>query len=111
MSMGSKLAEARRKNNLTQEQLAERLGVTRQAVSRWESDTAYPETDKIVRMSRLLGVSCDWLLQDVSYCWSGSWAEAPMELMTNSVSPAMNSGTAVGRSALVMVTLIPIAPK
>ena len=57
MSMGSKLAEARRKNNLTQEQLAERLGVTRQAVSRWESD-------KIVRMSRLLGVSCDWLLQD-----------------------------------------------
>ena len=64
MSMGSKLAEARRKNNLTQEQLAERLGVTRQAVSRWESDTAYPETDKIVRMSRLLGVSCDWLLQD-----------------------------------------------
>lgn len=64
MSMGSKLAEARRKNNLTQEQLAERLGVTRQAVSRWESDTAYTETDKIVRMSRLLGVSCDWLLQD-----------------------------------------------
>ena len=38
MSMGSKLAQARRKNNLTQEQLAERLGVTRQAVSRWESE-------------------------------------------------------------------------
>ena len=51
MSMGSKLAEARRKNNLTQEQLAEQLGVSRQAVSRWESDTAYPETDKIVRMA------------------------------------------------------------
>ena len=42
MSMGSKLAQARRKNNLTQEQLAEKLGVTRQAVSRWESDAAYP---------------------------------------------------------------------
>ena len=64
MSMGSKLAQARRKNNLTQEQLAEQLGVTRQAVSRWESDTAYPETDKIVRLSQLLGVSCDWLLRD-----------------------------------------------
>ena len=64
MSMGSKLAQARRKNNLTQEQLAEQLGVTRQAVSRWESDAAYPETDKIVRMSQLLGVSCDWLLRD-----------------------------------------------
>ncbi|HIT32589.1 MAG TPA: helix-turn-helix transcriptional regulator [Candidatus Enterenecus stercoripullorum] len=64
MSMGSKLAQARRKHNLTQEQLAEQLGVTRQAVSRWESDTAYPETDKIVRMSEILGVSCDWLLRD-----------------------------------------------
>ena len=64
MSMGSKLAQARRKHNLTQEQLAEQLGVTRQAVSRWESDAAYPETDKIVRMSQLLEVSCDWLLRD-----------------------------------------------
>jgi len=64
MSLGNKLAEARKKQNLTQEQLAERLGVTRQAVSRWESDTAYPETDKIVRMAQILEVSCDYLLQD-----------------------------------------------
>ena len=64
MSLGNKLAEARKKQNLTQEQLAERLGVTRQAVSRWESDAAYPETDKIVRMAQILEVSCDYLLQD-----------------------------------------------
>lgn len=64
MSMGSKLAQARKQANLTQEQLAERLGVTRQAVSRWESDTAYPETDKIVRMAQILNVSCDYLLRD-----------------------------------------------
>ena len=64
MSLGSKLAEARRAKNLTQEQLAEQLEVTRQAVSRWESDAAYPETDKIVRMARILEVSCDYLLQD-----------------------------------------------
>ena len=62
MSMGSKLAQARRQHNLTQEQLAEQLGVTRQAVSRWESDAAYPETDKIVRMSQLLGVSGDYVI-------------------------------------------------
>lgn len=77
MTMGSKLAQARRKNNLTQEQLAEQLGVTRQAVSRWESDTAYPETDKIVRMSRLLGVSCDWLLQDGGEAPAPSGETAP----------------------------------
>lgn len=64
MSIGSKLAQARKAANLTQEQLAERLGVTRQAVSRWESDAAYPETDKIVRMARMLNVSCDYLLRD-----------------------------------------------
>ena len=64
MSLGNKLAEARRAQNLTQEQLAEKLEVTRQAVSRWESDAAYPETDKIVRMAQILEVSCDYLLQD-----------------------------------------------
>ncbi len=64
MSFGNKLAEARRAKNLTQEQLAEQLEVTRQAVSRWESDAAYPETDKIVRMAQILEVSCDYLLQD-----------------------------------------------
>lgn len=64
MSMGARLAQARRGQNMTQEQLAEKLGVTRQAVSRWESDAAYPETDKIVRMAQILEVSCDYLLQD-----------------------------------------------
>ena len=77
MSMGSKLAQARRGNNLTQEQLAEKLGVTRQAVSRWESDAAYPETDKIVRLSQLLGVSCDWLLQDGEEVPAPSGGTAP----------------------------------
>ena len=64
MSIGSKLAQARKAANLTQEQLAEKLGVTRQAVSRWESDAAYPETDNIVRTAQILEVSCDYLLRD-----------------------------------------------
>ena len=62
MSMGARLAQERRSQNLTQEQLAEKLGVTRQAVSRWESDSTYPETDKILRMAAIFGVSCDYLL-------------------------------------------------
>ncbi|MDE6956177.1 MAG: helix-turn-helix domain-containing protein [Oscillospiraceae bacterium] len=64
MSLGNKLADARRAKNLTQEQLAEQLEVTRQAVSRWESGAAWPETDKLVRMAQILEVSCDYLLQD-----------------------------------------------
>ena len=54
----------REERGLSQSALAEKLFVTRQAVSRWESDAAYPETDKIVRMAQILEVSCDYLLQD-----------------------------------------------
>lgn len=62
MTTGEKISECRKKMGLTQEQLANTLGVTRQAVSRWESDLAFPETDNLTRMCRLFGVSCDWLL-------------------------------------------------
>lgn len=64
MSMGEKIAEARRVKNLTQEQLAELLGVTRQSISRWEQNLAYPEMEKILRLSDILGVSCDYLLKE-----------------------------------------------
>ena len=84
MSMGARLAQARRGQNLTQEQLAEPLGVTRQAVSRWESDTAYPETDKIVRMAALFGVSCDYLLGV-----SGEEGSAPPSPVTRLLREAM----------------------
>lgn len=65
MKTGKKIAEARRDKNLTQEQLADMLQVTRQSVSRWESDLAYPEMEKIILLSEILGVSCDYLLKDV----------------------------------------------
>lgn len=64
MSLGLKIAEGRKKQNLTQEQLAELLNVTRQSVSRWEQDTTYPEMDKLVRLAEVLNVSCDYLLKD-----------------------------------------------
>ena len=63
MTTGEKIAEQRKKLNLTQQQFADRLGVTRQAVSRWESDLAFPETDKLVELSRLFGCSVDYLLK------------------------------------------------
>lgn len=59
MTIGDKLAAARRKKNYTQEQLAERMQVTRQTVSRWESGAAYPETEKLLRLSEILEISLD----------------------------------------------------
>lgn len=64
MTLGDKLSKLRKENNYTQELLADVLGVSRQAISKWESDTTYPETDKLIRMSELFDCSLDYLLKD-----------------------------------------------
>ena len=62
MTFGDKLAKLRREQNYTQEQFADLLGVSRQSVSKWESDLAYPETDKLVKICELFNCSSDYLL-------------------------------------------------
>lgn len=62
MTLGEKIQELRRQNAISQDALAERLDVSRQAVSKWERDEAMPETDKIVKLSQVFGVSTDYLL-------------------------------------------------
>ena len=64
MTFGDKLSKLRKENNYTQEQLADVLGVSRQAISKWESNITYPETDKLIRMSELFDCSLDYLLKD-----------------------------------------------
>lgn len=64
VSLGDKLAKLRKDNNYTQEQLAEILGVSRQSISKWESDVAYPETDKLIKLGELYNCSMDYLLKD-----------------------------------------------
>lgn len=66
MNIGNKIAEARKKKNLTQEQLADLLKVTRQSISRWESNQTYPDMDNIVFLAEILEVSCDYLLTDTT---------------------------------------------
>ena len=64
MTFGEKLAKLRKENNYTQEQLADILEVSRQSISKWESDIAYPETEKLVRIGKLFSCSMDYLLND-----------------------------------------------
>ena len=59
-----KLADLRRREGLSQEQLADRLGVTRQSVSKWESGAAMPELAKLVALSELFHTSVDYLVKD-----------------------------------------------
>lgn len=62
MSFGKNLQTLRKKNQLSQEGLAEMLGVSRQAVSKWELGEGYPEVDKLLILSKTLNVSLDSLL-------------------------------------------------
>ncbi len=62
MTLGQRIQELRKQHNLSQEALGEKLGVSRQAISRWEMDGAVPEVDKLIAMSKLFGVSLDELL-------------------------------------------------
>ncbi len=64
MTTGAKIAKLRKEHNYTQEQLAALLGVSRQAISKWESDGAWPETDKLIRLSELFGCTVDYLLKE-----------------------------------------------
>ena len=64
MTLGEKLSKLRKENNYTQEQLADILGVSRQSVSKWESDIAYPETDKLIKIGKLFECSMDYLLNE-----------------------------------------------
>lgn len=54
----------RKKKGITQEELAEILNVSRQSVSRWEMDAAFPETDKLIKLSKLFECSIDFLLNN-----------------------------------------------
>ena len=56
MTMGQRIAQKRKEQGLSQEGLGEQLGVSRQAIYKWESGAAVPEIDKLIALSRLFGV-------------------------------------------------------
>ncbi len=62
MTLGERILHYRKCAGLSQEMLAERLGVSRQAVSKWEGDAAQPELDKIIALAKLFGITTDQLL-------------------------------------------------
>lgn len=64
MEFSEKLTQLRRRQGLSQEHLADRLGVTRQSVSKWEGGAAMPELSKLIALSELFGVSVDYLVKD-----------------------------------------------
>lgn len=64
MILAEKIMLQRKKNGWSQEELSEKLGVTRQSVSKWEGAQAVPDLQRILQMSQIFGVSTDYLLKD-----------------------------------------------
>ena len=87
MQLNERITQARKQAGLTQEQLGEALGVSRQAVSKWESGQANPDVGYIIRMCELFGLSADWLLtgkeepgaQSVRFCTACGTAVRPID--------------------------------
>lgn len=64
MILADKIIKLRRQSGFSQEELAARLNVSRQSVSKWESGTSIPDLNKIIKLSEIFGVSTDYLLKD-----------------------------------------------
>ncbi len=65
MTLADRILELRKQKGYSQEELADRLGVSRQAVSKWESEQSTPDMDKIILMSDLFEVTTDYLLKGI----------------------------------------------
>ncbi|MBQ7296572.1 MAG: helix-turn-helix transcriptional regulator [Clostridia bacterium] len=89
MKLSEKILNLRKARNMSQEELAEKLGVSRQAVSRWEVGSALPDASNILQLSKLFGVSADYLLNDD---YKG---EAPAPIKSRTVSSV--AGTLVNK--------------
>ncbi len=91
MILADKIIQLRKKNNWSQEQLAEQMNISRQSVSKWESGASIPDIDKIIILSKLFGVSTDYLLKDemeIEEFVSGSDDSAQQEGRSVSVEEA-----------------------
>lgn len=111
MTTGEKIAALRREHKLSQEALGEKLGLSRQAVSKWEADQAVPTMDNLMELSRLFGVPVDTLLRpDAPFPAppaeeNSTDAPAASETPHKGVSLSRGKILAIGGAALLCVSL------
>lgn len=90
MILADKIIELRKKSGMSQEELAEKLGVSRQSVSKWESAQSTPDLNRILKMSEVFGVSTDYLLKDeIDLIKSESTADTSIEDVHDETVPPL----------------------
>lgn len=92
MKLHEKIYYCRKKSGLSQDALAEKLGISRQAISKWETGESVPETGKLVALASALGVTVDWLLSE-----DEPEAERGREADSGVFVPGMEAAAAHGR--------------
>ena len=107
MTFSEKLIRLRRREGLSQEALAEALGVSRQAVSRWEQGTALPDSAKLLPCARQFGVSVDRLLDDTQD-WEAQRRETGGKGMSAHQQGIVRtvSGVVLGAGMVVLLTIL-----
>lgn len=91
-TFGAMIAQLRKDNNMTQAELAEKMGVTDKAVSKWERDLSFPDVSSIPKLAEIFGVSVDTLMQvksSTNVKTSGGKTPQLIELIFNCVALAM----------------------
>ena len=98
IEIANRLVNLRKQNSLSQEALAEKLGISRQAVSKWERAEASPDTDNLILLSRIYGISMDELLRTEDEIPMPENAEMP-EIEEAAPAPAGDGGPFSGDAA------------
>ena len=91
MNLQDKIIKLRKSHALSQEELAERLGVSRQAVSKWESGQSLPDIDKIILISDFFGVTTDYLLKNGENEFIESQAEVVNNVFEDLEEPSVSA--------------------
>lgn len=110
MTFGEKLYRLRKGKGMSQEALAEKINTTRQAISKWENDQGYPETEKLLMIGNIFEVSMDYLLKDGSDQSSekvddGYYVSKEMAEGYLNQTPTVANYMAFGVSAIIMAFL------
>ena len=97
--LSEKLYKLRKNSGLSQEQLAEQLNVSRQAISKWEQGTAVPESEKLITISNYFGVTVDYLLKEDTADTTNTTAEVMEE------KPKMMAGIVICIAGIVSMVI------
>lgn len=107
-TMGQRIAEERKRKGLSQEGLGEKVGVSRQAISKWESDGAVPEIDKLIALSRLFRVSVGWLLgvEELPEKKENELSEAQLKVVGELVKQTRSTPRSEWRTVIAMAVTV-----